>query len=136
VKRKIAEQSGLSSFERHLPKSMLPLNNALYERALSLLELDLIEMELRSLRFPEEQAKQRAVQVEEAIQVMEETRVQLPPRSLGVLSAFAGRGTLPFALASSSSVFSVDKVTKETQPHGQTTDAIKALIANKTRATP
>jgi len=81
-----------------------------------------------------EDAQQSAVtaqhgnKVREAVQLIEMTRVQLPRDSLVELALFAGRGTLPFALASSSSVLSVDSVSKDYKPHRQTQEAIRDIV--------
>ena len=161
VAQKIHEGRGIANLKQFLPKGGASTDIALYERAVSLVTADLVEEELKALRFPNEarmaeaqrkwallgayddatelkkeyeDAQQSAVtaqhgnKVREAVQLIEMTRVQLPRDSLVELALFAGRGTLPFALASSSSVLSVDSVSKDYKPHRQTQEAIRDIV--------
>lgn len=107
------------------PRKITP-KPELYERAISLVVVDLVEKELRSLQFRTD----KRAQIDDAVSTIENVRFQLPDGSKHLLARFAGRGTLPFALVASDSTLSVEEVTKDYTPATQTQTAINQLIAN------
>ena len=86
--------------------------------------VDLVERELRALQFKTD----KRAQIDNAVSTIENVRFQLPDGSKHELARFAGRGTLPFALASAKNSLSVDDVTKNYTAASQTQRAIQQLL--------
>lgn len=128
VSDEVQKTRGVQSFRKRLPpvERKTALRPALYERAVALTMVDLVEKELRALQF----ATDKRAQIDDAVSTIENVRFQLPDGSKHELARFAGRGTLPFALAATSSSLSTGDVTTNYALSSQTQNAIRQLIAD------
>lgn len=97
-----------------------------YERAVSLITVDLVEKELASMKFAKQ--AEGTKNVEDAISIIENVRLQLPDNSIHELTRVAGRGSLPFALSSTSSSLAVADVVDTRKYNSQTQAAIAELL--------
>jgi len=97
-----------------------------YERAVSLITIDLVEKELAEMKFAKQ--AEGTKNVEDAISIIEKVRLQLPDNSIHELTRVAGRGSLPFALSSTSSSLAVADVVDTRKYNSQTQVAIAELL--------
>lgn len=128
VSNEVQKTRGVQSLRKRLPpvERKTPLRPELYERAISLVMVDLVEKELRAMDF----ATDKRAQIDDAVSTIENVRFQLPDGSKRELARFAGRGSLPFALVATSSSLSTADVTTKYTPASQTQTTINQLIAN------
>lgn len=97
-----------------------------YQRAVSLVTIDLVEKELASMNFKDQ--TQGRKDVTDAISIIEKVRGQLPAASIYELSRVSGRGSLPFALKSTSSSLAVVDIIDTGKYKPETQAAIRQLL--------